>query len=364
MSEEKTIDPWGAVEVKDYSSAFQQFGLQQFPEEWRKKLDHPLFRRKIVIAHRDFEPVMAAIVAKKPFINMTGIATSGPLHFGHKMVIDLFMFLHSLGATSHFGIADIDAYVSRPDSKLPSLEKAKEYAIENLANALALGVPKKNVFVQSRMPSRYYEFAFEVSKKMTSATFEAIYGHIDLGKVSANLLQYADILHPQLKEFGSPAPTVVPIAIEQDPHIRAVRDIAKRLPYKMVPPSSLYITHQPGLREGMKMSSSVPETAIFLTDPPEIARKKIMTAFTGGRDTAEEQHRLGANPEVCKVCNFLKFHFQDDKKVSEIWESERKGKTLCGEVKLFTADFVEKWLKQHQAKFKKFKPVAEKMIYG
>ena len=49
------------------------------------------------------------------------------------------------------------------------------------------------------------------------------------------------------------------------------------------------------------MSASQPEAAIFTTDKPERAAKKVMGAFTGGRETVKRQKELGGRPEICNV---------------------------------------------------------------
>jgi tryptophanyl-tRNA synthetase len=229
---------------------------------------------------------------------------------------------------------------------------------------LALGLDKKDVYIQSRMIPRYYEFTLELSKKITFNTFEAIYGQLDMGKVAANFLQYADILHGQLPEWDGPMPSITAIGIEQDPHLRATRDIAKRLPYRLEPPSSIYIVHQPGLTENMKMSSSIPASAIFLNDTPEVAKRKIMDAFSGGQATIAEHRKLGGNPEVDRAYQMLRFHHPDDKKVEKLHHDFKSGALLSGELKQICAEWVLKFLKDHQAKYKKFEPVARKMIYG
>src|SRR3989344_5181975 len=246
------IDPWGGLELNDYSHIFREFGLSPFPKNVAQKIPHYLFERGIIIAARDFEPVLECIGKKKPFINITGIAASGPLHLGHKVDLDLFLFFKKCGAANYFCISDLDAYLSRPDKKVPSIEKAKEFAVDNLAHALALGLSEKDVYVQSRGstkdPRRYFEFTLELSKKITKNTFEAVYGHVDLGKVAANFLQYSDIMHPQLREFEGKMPSITGIGIEQDPHARLTRDIAKRLPYDIEIPSFIYFQHQSGLQ--------------------------------------------------------------------------------------------------------------------
>lgn len=363
MEEHTVIDPWGSAEISDYEHVFKEFGLKKFPEEMSSKLSHYFFERNIVIAHRDFEKVFNRIIAKKPFINMTGIASSGNVHFGHKVDIDLFKFFKDCGAVNRFAICDLDGYVSRPDKKVPSLKKAREFAVENLSHALALGLSEKDVYVQSRMPARYYSFAFELSKKITANTHEAMYGHLDLGKISANLLQYADILHSQLTEFSGKMPSVTGIGLDQDPHARLTRDIAKRLEYGIEEPSFIYFKHQSGLQEGKKMSSSEPDTAIFLSDAPKEARRKIMRAFTGGQPTIKEQREKGGNPDICKVCEMLRFHYPNTKKLDQIFEDYRAGKLLDSENKEFTAQFVEEFLEKHQAKVQEKLSLAKEIVF-
>ena len=358
------LNPWSSEAITDYEHVFKEFGLKKFPDSMASKLDHLLFRRGIVVAHRDFEKVFSCIQSKKSFINMTGIASSGSYHLGHKVDLDLFIFFKKCGAKNYFCVSDIDAYCSRPDSKLPSLEKAKEWAVENAADALSLGLDAKDIYVQSRKETRYYEFAFELSKKITQSTFQAIYGHIDLGKVSANLLQYADILHGQLKEYAGPMPSVTGIGLDQDPHARATRDVARRLPYGLELPSFIYFKHQSGLQEGSKMSASHPNTAIFLSDSQEEAKRKIMNCFTGGRETAEKQKKLGGRPEICKKYELDLFHLEGDAKLRDIYEKCRKGERLCGSCKEITCDYICKFLEKHQKKRKKNLKKAEKVVFG
>lgn len=356
------IDPWGNT-LLDYKEAAKKFGIQPIPDEMIKFFkDNRFFSRNIIIAHRDFDKVFERIKANNPFIQMTGIASSGKFHFGHKMIVDLFISLKRYNSRNYFGICDIDAYVSRPDSKVPSLKTAKEFAVNNLAHILALGLEKSDVFVQSKKEQRYYEFAFELSKKITGNMFKAVYGHLDLGKISANILQYADILHPQLQEYEGKMPSVTAIGIEQDPHIRVVRDLARRLPYDFELPTSLYIIYQGGLLVNKKMSSSEPETAIFLDDDPKEAEKKIQNAFSGGRETIEKQKQLGGQPEICRIFEIYRFHHPNDNFVKETEENCKTGKLMCKECKRQCIEFVTSFLGKHQKKFMKTRKTAEKMI--
>ncbi len=358
------IDPWGSFAVKDYGHVFREFGLQQFPNEWAGKLGHLLFKRGIVIAHRDFDRVLKRIEAKKPFVNITGIASSGPYHLGHKAGIDLFKFFKSRGARNYFAVCDLDAFLSRPDEKIPNLGAAKKWAVQNAADALALGLGAEDIYVQSRKENRYYEFAFELSKKITKNTFEAVYGHVDLGKVAANFLQYADIMHPQLPEFEGPMPSITGIGLDQDPHARLTRDIAKRLPYKMEVPSFIYFRHQSGLQPGQKMSASVPESAVFLNDDLKAVERKIRRAFSGGQPTVEEHRQKGGNLEADLVFEMLKFHYPNTKELEKIGAEFSCGKMLAAELKQFAVDFFVPFLKEHQRRAKENLKLAEKIVYG
>jgi tryptophanyl-tRNA synthetase len=357
----RIIDPLGGKEIKIDEKLFKEFGLKKFKES--EKLNHYFFERNIIVAHRDFERINDAIKKKKPFLQMTGIASSGDFHLGHKVNIDQFLLFKKNGAKSFFGVCDIDAYIARPDNKVPSMKFAKECAVRNVADLLSLGLKKEEIYLQSKKESRYYEFSFEISKKITENTFRATYGHVEPSKVSANLLQYADILHGQLEEYYGPMPSITGIGIDQDPHARATRDIVKRLPYKMIPPSFTYITHQGGLKEGAKMSASEPDTAIFLSDSEKDVKKKINKSFSGGQPTIEEHRKKGGNPDIDKAYEILKYHHPDTKFISKIYDEYKSGKMLSGELKSITIEFVNEVLKKHQEKVNQNMELAKKIVY-
>ncbi len=44
--------------------------------------------------------------------------------------------------------------------------------------------------------------------------------------VQAPLVQVGDILHPQTDEYGGLRPIVVPVGVDQDPHLRLTRGLA------------------------------------------------------------------------------------------------------------------------------------------
>ena len=108
------------------------------------------------------------------------------------------------------------------------------------------------------------------------------------------------------------------------------------------------------------MSASLPETSIFTMDQPDIVKKKIWNAFTGGRGTAAEQRKMGADPAVCSIFQYYFFLFEeDDAKLAEKERQCKAGEILCGECKKDIAEKLNKFLARHQEKREKAKDVIE-----
>ena len=109
-------------------------------------------------------------------------------------------------------------------------------------------------------------------------------------------------------------------------------------------PSSSYHRFAMGLTGG-KMSSSKPETTIFLDDSMEVVRSKIMKAHSGGKTTVEEHRRYGGDLSLDVAYQYLKFFFEsDDVELGRIAEEYQSGKILAGEMKNLCADRAEEWL--------------------
>jgi tryptophanyl-tRNA synthetase len=98
----------------------------------------------------------------------------------------------------------------------------------NIWPAHALGFEGETYF-QSRT-NRLKDLAFEASTRVNYSELQAIYGfssETSLGHMMSVITQVADILYPQVESF--PAPTVVPVGVDQDPHIRLTRGVAHKL---------------------------------------------------------------------------------------------------------------------------------------
>lgn len=111
------------------------------------------------------------------------------------------------------------------------------------------------------------------------------------------------------------------------------------------------------------MSSSQPETAIFTTDSEKVVEKKVMSSFTGGRATVEEQRRLGGQADICPVYHYYYFLFeQNDSEVSRIYEDCTSGRLLCGDCKMLLASRAKKFITEHQKKRERAKEIIDEFI--
>jgi tryptophanyl-tRNA synthetase len=109
------------------------------------------------------------------------------------------------------------------------------------------------------------------------------------------------------------------------------------------------------------MSASEPETSIFTLDEPEIVKRKVWDAFTGGKPTVEEQRKLGGDPTLCTIFQYFYYLFEeDDKKLIERERKCKAGEILCGECKTDLTERVNKFLAEHRKKREKAKNIVEK----
>jgi tryptophanyl-tRNA synthetase len=102
------------------------------------------------------------------------------------------------------------------------------------------------------------------------------------------------------------------------------------------------------------MSSSKPDSAIFLTDTPIQAKKKIMNSKTGGAVTLEEHKKHGGKPDDCVVYELFLYHLiDDDNELYDIYTGCKNGEKLCGNCKKYAAELMEKFLIDIQKKREK-----------
>jgi tryptophanyl-tRNA synthetase len=103
------------------------------------------------------------------------------------------------------------------------------------------------------------------------------------------------------------------------------------------------------------MSSSKPETAIYLNDDDKTVRKKIYRhAFSGGQSSIEEHRRLGGNPDVDVPFQWLYMFFEpDDARIEQIRREYKSGQMLTGQMKDILVEKVTGFLREHKERREK-----------
>ncbi|MEA3295186.1 MAG: tryptophan--tRNA ligase [Euryarchaeota archaeon] len=419
------INPWEYTSTVDYQRLFDDFGISRFDELLKRiKYPHRYMRRGIIFGHRSYDSIVEAVNSGKPFSAMSGFMPSGRIHLGHKMVMEEIIWHQQHGGTVFMAVADMEAHSVRGIS----WKECRRIGVEEyILSLIALGFKPEggHIYFQSTSP-QVKDLAFELGIKANFSELSAIYGfngETNIAHMVSATLQSADILHPQLKEFGGPRPVVIPVGADQDPHIRltrgladkvnmfhvfksgdvvkvysksapedalfklqekigeyhkenykiweaakdykghidlkgdfnAIRDIVRKVEqsiggYAFMPPASTYHKFMTGLQGG-KMSSSIPDSIISLTEEPKKAAMKIMRAKTGGRITLDEQKKLGGIPDECTVFELMLYHLiEDDEEVLGIKRECKEGKLMCGVCKKKAAALMEEFLIDHQKK--------------
>ena len=223
-----SIDPWSSTQSTDYSRIIQQFGLSDFNNLTLPDPTH-LHRRGIIFAHRDLDLVLDAQKTGDKFGVLTGLMPSGRMHLGHSMVIEQVKWFQNLGGDVTIAVADLESQATRGIS----LAKGRKIALqEYVSNYAALGLDPSltNVYFQSTR-SEVQRLGFQLGKRTNLSEFESIYGFkgdTNLAHVQAPMVQVGDILHPQIDDYGGLRPIVVPVGVDQDPHLRLTRGVASK----------------------------------------------------------------------------------------------------------------------------------------
>ncbi len=360
------LDPWSSEIVKDYKRVMEQFGLSEPTEEQIEFFsDAPFFRRRIIFAHRDLDTIVDAIKSGREYAVLTGIKPTGDYHLGTFQTVKEFVYFQkkSPQAIAVFSIADIEAW---EDNGI-GFEESRKVAISNVSDLLAAGLDLERAYIYFQSKEiRVHELAALAARGITLATMKAVYGERHIGLYLSSLVQIGDILLPQHPDLGGPKPTIVPVGIDQDPHLRLTRDVASKLRAKwgFVEPASTYHLIIRSLLGDKKMSKRDPMSYISLRDDENLVRKKILNAFTGGRETAQLQRELGGEPWRCVVYEIAKFHLysDDDSELEKIYKECISGARLCGECKMQILEDLLREMKEHEKRRIEALPTARRIV--
>ena len=360
------VTPWEVKGKVDYERLIREFGTQPLTDELLKKITnytgklHLQLQRRLFFSHRDLDTVLELYEKGTKFVLYTGRGPSGPVHIGHLVPWIFTRHLQEkFGVRLYFQMTDDEKFLIDDDATLP---ETKNWAYENALDLIALGFKPEDTFIIYDVEDMdlLYDITLEVAKRITYSTAKATFGFQDstnIGWIFWPAIQAVPcFIHKKLT--GENVPALIPAAIDQDPYWRVTRDIAQKLGYHK--PAQIHCRFLPGLGPGGKMSASQPETSIFTMDPPDLVKSKIWAAFTGGKATAAEQRKTGANPTMCSVFQYYIYLFEeDDRKLMERERKCKSGEMLCGECKKDLVERLNRFLGEHQKKREKAKDFIE-----
>jgi len=245
-------------------------------------------------------------MAKKRILS--GMRPTGKLHLGHYYgVIQNWLKLQK-EYDCFFFVADWHALTTDYASPGAIKESTQEMALDWLAAGID---PEAAVlFRQSAVKEHAELFVFlsmitPLSWLERNPTYKEQLHEISdkdlhtFGFLGYPVLQTADIIIYKAE--------VVPVGIDQAPHLELSREITRRFNFlygKLFPEPQTMLTEVPKIlgTDGRKMSKSY-NNAIFLSDSPKVIEQKLLSMVT---DTARKRRTDPGSPDLCPF--YLTYH--------------------------------------------------------
>ena len=225
-------------------------------------------------------------------IILTGDRPTGNLHVGHYVgSLAERVKLQNSGKYDEIYIMIADAQALTDNAEHP--ERVRQNIMKVALDYLAVGIDpeKANIFIQSMVPQLteltfYYMNLVTVSRVQRNPTVKAeiqmrnFEASIPVGFFCYPISQAADIT-----AFNA---TAVPVGEDQEPMLEQCREIVHKLNTvygetltmpQIVLPSNNACMRLPGTDGKAKMSKSL-GNCIYLADPEEVVREKIMSMYT------------------------------------------------------------------------------------
>jgi len=286
--------------------------------------------------------------SKKPRL-LTGDTPTGRLHLGHWVGSLENRIKLQDDYDCYFILANLHAFTTRAQDPDAIRDSLLQVAMDNLAAGID---PKKStLFIQSEVPAIaeltfFFSMLLPFPRVMRNPTIKDEIRDKDLG----DNYPFGFLLYPvgQTADILAFRPEVVPVGEDQIPHLEMTREVARRFNQYYCGVSS-HSKDEDAIKEGglfpivnylpgrvqrlvglggpnkdgnlLKMSKSL-NNAIFLSDPADVIKKKVMSIYTDpNRIRATDPGTVENNP-------LWIFHetFNPDKKwVAEAEERYRAG---------------------------------------
>lgn len=289
-------------------------------------------------------------------IVVSGIRPTGNLHLGNYFgALKSFVKMQEENQC-YFFIADYHSLTTHP-TPADLHGNVKTVLVEFLA--CGLDPEKATLYIQSDLP--------ETAELYLLLNMNAYIGELERctsfkekirtqpQNVNAGLLTYPTLMAADIIIHRAHK---VPVGKDQEQHLEMTRTFANRfnrlynIEYFPEPVAFNFgeeLVKIPGLDGSLKMSKSDNEnSSIFLADPPEVIRKKVMKAVTDSGSVDPGQPRSQGVVNLFDLMNYFSSpdtvnHFEDNYKAGTIRYGDMK-KQLAEDIILFTTPFREKMM--------------------
>jgi len=351
------VTPWEVTGEVDYERLIRDFGTQHIAGQLAKRLEGILsdaaylVRRQVFFSHRDLNFVLDDYDKGKRFFLYTGRGPSGPMHIGHILSFYFTKWLQDkFKVNVYIQMTDDEKFLEEKRSL--TYEDTQKWAQDNTLEVAAVGFdPDKTfIFQDTEFVGHAYPMILKIARRINYSTAKSVFGFTGETNIGMSFYPAIQIL-PSLFQKKR---CLIPSAIDQDPYWRIQRDIAEPLGYhKAAAIHSKFLPPLTGIQD--KMSSSKPETAIYLNDDDKTVRNKIYRhAFSGGQASMEEHRKLGGNPDIDVPFQWLYMFFEpEDKRIEEIRSEYKGGLMLTGDLKDILVEKVTKFLREHRERREK-----------
>ena len=270
---------------------------------------------------------------------------SGKLHLGHYLGVLVNWKRLQEENDCYYFVADWHALTTEYDRTGIIRESIDDMVIDWLA--AGLDPEKSTLFIQSHVPQHaelhlllsmitplsWLERNPTYKEQLREQTTRDLHTY---GFLGYPVLQAADILMYDA--------ALVPVGIDQVPHLELTREIARRFNFlyrEVLSIPEAYLTETPKLlgTDNRKMSKSY-DNAILLSDTAEAVWEKVRPMVT---DPARQRRTDKGNPEVCNVFSYHKI-LSDEATIAKVDHGCRTAGIGCIECKKWMYEGMERVL--------------------
>jgi len=275
---------------------------------------------------------------------LTGIQSSGDLHIGNYFGSIKQMVEAQNRSETFIFIANYHAMTRVSDGK-----RLAQLTMQAATDFLALGIdPTKTTFWVQSDVKEVLELYWALSSFTPTGLLERAHSYKDKtargASTTHSLFSYPVLMAADISLFS---PDIVPVGKDQIQHVEIARDIAIKFNNQYgdilkIPEFKIeeHVATVPGI-DGQKMSKSYGNTVNIFGEEKEQLKtiKKIVTENVALEDPKEF---LG-----CNVYNMAKL-FLDENALLELQERYKKGGEGHGHFKLYLADVIWEFFKEHR----------------